>query len=256
MTEESRETLLKKAMLYEQAEMHDDMLSAMRKLASLSTTGLDNTERKLFSNAHKNVVGKKRTAWRAISLVEQKLVEADNPKKDLVRRYSANIVDELRKDCEELLALLENHVIPKSSEPESKVFFLKMKGDYLRYLVEVSSSESGNGNGNGNGDDDEKEKSKRAYLEAIEVSEKDLAVAHPYRLGLALNFSVFQFEIENCPEKAYELAKKAFDDAIPELDNLKEEEIEDATTIMQLLRDNLTFWNEDWHAATIAIGPF
>jgi len=35
-----------------------------------------------------------------------------------------------------------------------------------------------------------------------------LATTHPIRLGLALNYSVFYYEIKNKPDKACELAKK------------------------------------------------
>ncbi|KAJ2815747.1 14-3-3-like protein GF14-C, partial [Coemansia sp. 'formosensis'] len=73
----------------------------------------------------------------------------------------------------------------------------------------------------------------------------ELASTHPIRLGLALNFSVFYYEIANSPEKACKLAKDAFDDAISELDNLSEESYKDSTLIMQLLRDNLTLWTSD-----------
>lgn len=65
---------------------------------------------------------------------------------------------------------------------------------------------------------------------------------HPIRLGLALNFSVFYYEILNSPDRACHLAKQAFDDAIAELDSLSEESYRDSTLIMQLLRDNLTLW--------------
>jgi 14-3-3 protein epsilon len=61
-------------------------------------------------------------------------------------------------------------------------------------------------------------------------------------LGLALNFSVFYYEILNSPDRACHLAKQAFDDAIAELDSLSEESYRDSTLIMQLLRDNLTLW--------------
>ena len=72
-----------------------------------------------------------------------------------------------------------------------------------------------------------------------------MATTHPIRLGLALNFSVFYYEISNNPAKACELAKKAFDDAISELDHVKEDTYKDSTLIMQLLRDNLTLWTSD-----------
>ena len=49
-----------------------------------------------------------------------------------------------------------------------------------------------------------------AYNEASDAA-ADLPSTHPIRLGLALNFSVFYYEIKNEPEKACELAKKVSD---------------------------------------------
>ena len=72
-----------------------------------------------------------------------------------------------------------------------------------------------------------------------------LAPTHPIRLGLALNFSVFYYEVLSSPDRACHLAKQAFDDAIAELDTLSEESYKDSTLIMQLLRDNLTLWTSD-----------
>ncbi|KAF5915204.1 hypothetical protein HPG69_011667 [Diceros bicornis minor] len=118
-----------------------------------------------------------------------------------------------------LKSLLEKFLIPNASQAESKVFYLKMKGDYYRYLAEVAAG------------DDKK---------AFEISKKEMQPTHPIRLGLALNFSVFYYEILNSPEKACSLAKTAFDEAIAELDTLSEESYKDSTLIMQLLRDNLT----------------
>ena len=92
-----------------------------------------------------------------------------------------------------------------------------------------------------------------AYQSATEVASSDLPPTHPIRLGLALNFSVFYYEILNSPDRACHIAKQAFDDAIAELDTLSEESYKDSTLIMQLLRDNLTLWTSDQEQA--AGGP-
>merc|ERR1711941_187964 len=89
------------------------------------------------------------------------------------------------------------------------------------------------------------ENARLAYDEAQKVAEKDLAVTHPIRLGLALNFSVFQYEVLQNPEEACKMARTAFEDAIAELDNVAEDSYKDSTLIMQLLRDHLTLWTSD-----------
>merc|ERR1712004_174692 len=89
------------------------------------------------------------------------------------------------------------------------------------------------------------ENARLAYEDATKVAEKDLVVTHPIRLGLALNFSVFQYEVLQNPEEACKMARVAFEDAIAELDNVAEDSYKDSTLIMQLLRDNLTLWTSD-----------
>lgn len=106
-----------------------------------------------------------------------------------------------------------------------------MKGDYYRYLAEVATGDQRTS---------VVEESQKAYQEAFDISKGQMQPTHPIRLGLALNFSVFFYEILNAPDKACQLAKQAFDDAIAELDTLNEDSYKDSTLIMQLLRDNLT----------------
>jgi 14-3-3 protein epsilon len=109
-------------------------------------------------------------------------------------------------------------------------------GDYHRYLAEFATGDKRK---------DSADKSLEAYKAASEVAVTELPPTHPIRLGLALNFSVFYYEILNSPDRACHLAKQAFDDAIAELDTLSEESYKDSTLIMQLLRDNLTLWTSD-----------
>jgi 14-3-3 protein beta/theta/zeta len=231
-----REDSVSQAKLAEQAERYDDMASAMKKVTQMNTE-LSTEERNLLSVAYKNVVGSRRSSWRVISSIETK---SDNEKKQaLAKEYRSKIEKELKDICNEVLNLLENHLIAHSSNAESKVFYLKMKGDYYRYLAEVATG----------GDRDKiVGNSQQAYQEAFDISKAEMAPTHPIRLGLALNFSVFYYEILNSPERACQLAKQAFDDAIAELDTLNEESYKDSTLIMQLLRDNLTLWTSDTNA--------
>jgi len=84
-----------------------------------------------------------------------------------------------------------------------------------------------------------------SYKQASAIATTDLNTTHPIRLGLALNFSVFYYEVMNDPTKACTLAKQAFDDAIADIEHIEEDQYKDATTIMQLVRDNLTLWTSE-----------
>nr|CDP94028.1 Bm4259, isoform k [Brugia malayi] len=285
------------------------MAQSMKRVTELGAE-LTNEERNLLSVAYKNVVGARRSSWRVISSIEQKTEGLE--KQQMVKEYREKVEKELRDICQDVLNLLDKYLIPKAGNPESKVFYLKMKGDYYRYLAEVAS-----------GDDREmvvarseqsyreafdiandtmhpthpirlglalnfsvfyyeilnaSEKAcrlakqvredgfilyychsngwfmfvsavadagQRAYSEALEIAKAQLSTTHPVRLGLALNYSVFFYEISSSPDRACQLAKQAFDDAIAELDTLNEDSYKDSTLIMQLLRDNLTLWTSD-----------
>merc|ERR1711904_673306 len=197
-------------------------------------------ERNLLSVAYKNAVGSRRAAWRIITSVQQKESTKGNEENaKWAKEYCTKVESELQKICDTILALLDKGLIPKSSTGESKVFYQKMKADYYRYIAEFTD---------GGKKQEAAESARAAYAEAAAVAEKDLAVTHPIRLGLALNFSVFQYEVLQNPDEACKMARTAFEDAIAELDNVGEDNYKDSTLIMQLLRDNLTLWTSDQEA--------
>lgn len=236
----TREDSVYLAKLAEQAERYEEMVENMKAVAS-SGQELSIEERNLLSVAYKNVIGARRASWRIVSSIEQKEEQKGNESQvKLIRDYRSKIEIELTNICDDILSVLNEHLIPTAQSGESKVFYYKMKGDYHRYLAEFAVTEKRKSAA---------EASLEAYKSASEVAVTELPPTHPIRLGLALNFSVFYYEILNSPDKACHLAKQAFDDAIAELDTLSEESYKDSTLIMQLLRDNLTLWTSDMSEA-------
>jgi len=228
------------AKLAEKAERYDEMVDAMKKVAGLDLE-LTIEERNLLSVAYKNVVGARRASWRIVSSIEQKeenkpAESAKHPHVVQIKDYRGKVEKELAAICNDVLSVLDEHLIPSSTTGESKVFYYKMKGDYHRYIAEFAT---------GNERKEAAENSLIAYKSSSEIAATDLPPTHPIRLGLALNFSVFYYEILNSADRACQLAKQAFDDAIAELDTLSEDSYKDSTLIMQLLRDNLTLWTSD-----------
>jgi len=236
MTEDTREDSVYMAKLAEQAERYDEMVEAMKKVAKQNVE-LTVEERNLLSVAYKNVIGARRASWRIISSIEQKEENKGNESHvKKIKEYRTKVERELAEICQDILNVLDKHLIPSSATGESKVFYYKMKGDYHRYLAEFAT---------GSNRKDAAENSLIAYKSASDIAITELPPTHPIRLGLALNFSVFYYEILNSPDRACHLAKQAFDDAIAELDTLSEDSYKDSTLIMQLLRDNLTLWTSD-----------
>jgi len=228
------------ATLAEKAERYEDMCQILTELVK-SKCGrqelLNNEERNLLSVAFKNVVGALRSSWRTFSQSDDS--ETDN--KEMNAKYSGIIEGELEAKCLEVLKILEEQLIPAVKKEKEKnpdiadtlVFYLKMCGDYYRYLAEFRDSE------------EYKEKARTSYSDAFDEAKQCLPETHPTRLGLALNFSVCYYEILKEPREACKLAKQAFDAAIQKLDTLNDANYKDSTLIMQLLRDNLTLWTTD-----------
>ena len=239
--ESSREENVYMAKLAEQAERYEEMVEFMEKVAKADDSEeLTVEERNLLSVAYKNVIGARRASWRIISSIEQKEESRGNEDHvTIIKEYRGKIEAELSKICDGILNLLDSHLIPSASSAESKVFYLKMKGDYHRYLAEFKTGAERK---------EAAESTLLAYKSAQvgpycasmlpifinfvlfsfvcaaiisllslllfcllqDIALAELAPTHPIRLGLALNFSVFYYEILNSPDRACSLAKQVF----------------------------------------------
>jgi len=230
---DARKDLVFLARAAENAERYEDMCKVMRHLVGVVGTNSDLTveERNLLSVAFKNVIGVRRAAWRTLNAG----FEEQDGHGELVAAYKKQVEAELEHQCKDVIDLLQGTLIPasKGKMNESQVFYLKMAGDYYRYLAEFIA-DKGYG-----------QEAAKHYQEAVDVAGEKLSATHPIRLGLALNYSVCCYEILKDEKKACEMAKKAFDDAISKLDQLDEASYKDSTLIMQLLRDNLTLWTSE-----------
>lgn len=237
-TGEERKGLVLMARTAETAERYDDMCAFMKELVKWSDkekAELTVEERNLLSVSYKNVIGARRASWRTLNACAEE-EEAKTQHPGLIDVYKTQVASELDTICKEVLDLLENVLITNtkdSKETESRVFYLKMTGDYYRYLAEFVTGQGHDKN------------AAKFYEQAMAIAEEKLEATHPIRLGLALNYSVCFYEILKDKKKACELAKSAFDHAISKLDKLNEASYKDSTLIMQLLRDNLTLWTSD-----------
>ena len=220
------------ARVAEQAERFEDMVDFLALV--LDTKGADVTsdERNLLSVAFKNLISSKRAACRTIAAIEQ------NPKyskfSDALATYKASIETKLTEDCQRVIDMIKEKVLSKAgSEGEAKAFFVKMVGDYYRYIAENAKDSLL---------EEVKQKALQAYTQANGIT---LPPCNPIKLGLALNFSVFHYEVMKNHKAACELADQALQEALDKIDELEEDDFRDAKSIIELLKENLTLWKEE-----------
>lgn len=232
-----REELLYLAWLAEQSERYEEMVEYATAVVKKDDKDLSIDERYTLSRAYKNAVGTLRQAWRVLHSIEIQEEHRNNPgNKTQAEHYRRDIETQLTRVCGEILRLLDERLLVNARDTEARVFYHKMKGDYYRFLSEFAQDPLKAANS---------QKSHCSYQDSMNVASNELPPTHPIRLGLALSFSVFNYEILQNKQKAFQNAKQAFDDAMAELDNITEESYKECTLIMQLLRDNLTLWTSE-----------
>merc|ERR1712025_216206 len=122
------------ARVAEQAERFEDMVEQLSKVLDAKGADVTSDERNLLSVAFKNLISSKRAACRTIAAIEQ------NPKyskhADALSKYKSEIESKLTKDCEMIIECIKAKVLNKACADEPKAFFIKMVGDYYRYIAE------------------------------------------------------------------------------------------------------------------------
>jgi len=221
------------ARVAEQAERFDDMVKYLIDVVKVKTDDFTTEERNLLSVGFKNQIGSKRTAIRTISAIEQ------NPKyskfNSALADYKKKIEGELYDQCLSIVEIVKDKCLQKASTDETKSFFYKMIGDYYRYVAECAQA-------------DKLEAVKNGALENYNLAQSSSAslnACNPIRLGLALNFSVFHYEVMNNHKQACELGESALSDALEKIDDVDEETFRDAKSIIELLKENLSLWKEE-----------
>lgn len=124
------------------------MAKMMKKFVEVSTTQLDREQRNMLSLAYKTVIAERRAVWRTLQSHVSK-EDMNQMQLSVYEYYRARLIEEIRTICTEIFVyfahfyyclnsnsyynqeLVDNHLIPKSNEPEAKVFFFKIKGESI-----------------------------------------------------------------------------------------------------------------------------
>lgn len=226
------------AMLAEQCNRYEDMSNFLDDMVASKKEALTPDERNLLSIAYKNTISLRRTALRTLLAYEMKeKKKSDSAYLGYILEYKKKLEDELIDLCTKIIKNIDQYLIPKSTDDEARVFYHKMKADYFRYIAENIEGESKK---------TFSDNSLNSYEEASNIA-KNLPITNPIRLGLALNFSVFHYEVLNNQDLACKIAKDTLDQANKDMAgvDMDDEEHKDAQSILSLLSENLNMWTNE-----------
>lgn len=229
------------AMLAEQCNRFEDMMEFLEEMVKGKKEDLTSDERNLLSIAYKNTISLRRQAIRTLLAYEMKEKKREESLYlNHIREYKEKVEKELEDLCLKIIKNIDTYLIPRSADNEAKVFYHKMIADYYRYIAENIS---------GDAKKSYSDLSKTSYEEATKFA-KELPISNPIKLGLALNYSVFYYEVYNDQETACSIAKETLDQVKSELSNVDEEddEYKDAFSIINLLQENLNMWTTEGEA--------
>ena len=223
--------------LFQKTERYPEMVKAINKYVEQIPV-LNEEERKLLCDGYKNIISDKRNGLRLLSNLSKKEEEEG---KQINHKKQINIIrekieSELLSIFEEVHSILDKYLIPNAQNTETKVFYMKIKADYYRYHCEFAENDAF---------EEAKDNAERIYKEAYDLALKDISIYNSIRLGLALNYSVFEYEIMDNKNDAYNIAQKAYDEVMKVVDDLEKDRTSENLLLIQLLKENLNLWNNE-----------
>ena len=231
----NREEYIYLSKLYEKAERYPDMLKSINKMIELNPI-LNKEECDILSTGYKNMITDKRNSWRILNSMERREKKKKTQIVQHIREIKSHIENEIREICNDLQLLTDKYLLPNVNDHENEVYFYKLKADYYRYICEFAE---------GKEKDENIKKAEEFYKKAYTNSTKNLPVNNCTRVGLALNYAIFLYEIKGEKKDAFEIAKKAFDESMKFVDDLEKPKCRDTLFIIQLLKENLIFWSSE-----------
>ena len=208
------------------------MIKAINKYIELNPK-LTKEEKKLFCIGYKNNISNKRNSFQILLNLLSKEDPKQANKVNEISKIKEKVLSELKPILQEGLSILDGYLIPNAEDNESKILYMKLKADFYRYRCEFSEGEEFEEAANN---------SRKLYKEAFDLAEKELPLCNEIRLGLVLNYTVFEFDIMENKKEAYDMALKYYNNSLKILDD--DENIIEYENLLLIheIKDNTDNW--------------
>lgn len=221
-------------MLAELCDSFEAMTKFQEEMLKGREKDLDSKERNLLAIAYKNSVASKRKALQTV--IDYECNTDDKKNHQDIQEYRKKIEEELTKMFNNVINTIDTHLLKKAEDDDAKVFYLKMKGDYYKYMAEYSPKEL-------------QKKLQDATLDAYSQATKiavNLSPINRNSLGLVVNFSVFLYEVKEEQEKAFKMAQDAIFASLDIIDSIDDDIMyQETTSIIKILQENIRIWKGD-----------
>ena len=231
----SREELIFLSKLYTKAELYKEVINFIKEFIKLNPK-IEKEECDIISTGFKNMISDKRASWFTLNSMEHKEKKKKRNTVKEIKEIKNHIENEIRETCKELQDLVDKELLPKNEEDEILVFLYKLKADYFRYICEFAE---------GNEYQDNLIKAEEYYKKAYEIADKKLPIINCNRVSVALNYSIFLYETKKDKKSGFDIAQNTFKESMKFIDDLEKPKYRDTLLIIQLLKENIIFWNSE-----------
>lgn len=209
-------------------------------MAKQSETALNREKINIFLEAYSFGLSSQRDAWRKLNHIEKE----EKVAKKMINEIKTIKEQYILKTCDRLIKIINNHILTKELNDENTALLFKVKADHYRYMAEITHGQTLYIN---------KQNAFYFYKEAHEKS-KELPDLNATKLNIALNYSVFLFEILNKRINSFFYAKEALYKALKALKMCNEQELtddsmRDTLMIIEILNLNI----EEWYKEEIGV---
>ena len=222
------------ARISEKTGNYEEAIKYIEKILSVKKNDLTKEEKNILQAAYKHLFSELRSSWRTLcNVLDRESRQKNCNIRELVENLKNEIEIEMNKIYNKILQLIDENLLNRVSNIESKIFYLKLKGDYNRYMIEYLKDENL-----------KKEKIDiilNSYNEGLELSKK-LSFTNEIKLGLILNFGVFYNDNLNDPKNALNITSDIYEGLIKEIDNLDDKQYKIINNIANLLKENIDNW--------------
>jgi 14-3-3 protein epsilon len=219
--------------------LHEETLKYIEEVINLKNGNINEEEKNLFLNSLKYLINFRRESWRTINVLESKEIKNQANLLPRVTELKKSLEEEIRQLVYKGIEIIDNKLLKENISDELKVIYCKIKGDYIRYVIEFTPKD--------------KEEERNILIENADKSYKiglnfceSLNDLNTAKVGLILNYSVFLYEIMGDYKNAYILANNTYQKTMKimneenhDLFNNKE-----INKMLKLLKENIGIWAE------------